>query len=58
MTPLWLAVLGLLLATLLCLVPPLLRRPPPTRDDAADSGLRAFTTDDAGAPLPDARYTA
>lgn len=42
MTPLWLAVLGLLLATLLCLVPPLLRRPPPTRDDAADSGLRAF----------------
>lgn len=42
MTPLWLAVLGLLLATLLCLVPPLLRRPPPTRDDAADHGLRAF----------------
>ncbi|MGC4402996.1 UDP-2,3-diacylglucosamine diphosphatase [Methyloversatilis sp. MC4-4] len=26
--------------------------------EADDSGLRAFTTDDAGAPLPDARYTA
>lgn len=42
MTPLWLAVLALLLATLLCLVPPLLRRAPPAARREADAGLRDF----------------
>ncbi|MFD4838881.1 c-type cytochrome biogenesis protein CcmI [Achromobacter sp. NPDC058515] len=41
MTTLWLIVLALLLATLLCLIPPLLRRAPPA-DPAADANLRAF----------------
>ncbi|MCW0211409.1 MAG: c-type cytochrome biogenesis protein CcmI [Achromobacter sp.] len=41
MTALWLAVLALLLATLLCLIPPLLRRAPPA-EPAADANLRAF----------------
>ncbi|WP_373848905.1 hypothetical protein [Achromobacter insuavis] len=40
MTALWLSVLVLLLATLLCLVPPLLRRPPP-----AEAGLCGFVMD-------------
>lgn len=49
MTTLWLVVLALLLATLFCLVPPLLRRPPGSDDapgfppdDASDAGVRAF----------------
>jgi cytochrome c-type biogenesis protein CcmH len=41
MTALWLAVLALLLATLLCLIPPLLRRAP-AAEPAADANLRAF----------------
>lgn len=41
MTALWLAVLALLLATLLCLIPPLLRRAP-AAEPAADASLRAF----------------
>jgi len=49
MTTLWLVVLALLLATLFCLVPPLLRRPPGSDDapgsppdDASDASVRAF----------------
>ncbi|KAG1256716.1 hypothetical protein G6F68_009640 [Rhizopus microsporus] len=41
MTTLWLAVLLLLLATLLCLIPPLVRRAPPV-DTAYDANVRAF----------------
>lgn len=41
MTTLWLAVLLLLLATLLCLIPPLVRRAPPV-DTASDANVRAF----------------
>lgn len=41
MTALWLIVLALLVATLLCLIPPLLRRAPPA-DPAVDAHLRAF----------------
>ncbi|CAB3642693.1 hypothetical protein LMG26685_02090 [Achromobacter mucicolens] len=41
MTTLWLIVLALLLATLLCLVPPLLRRTP-AAETAADASVRAF----------------
>ncbi len=45
MTALWLAVLALLLATLFCLVPPLLRRAPAAEDStegSADANVRAF----------------
>lgn len=41
MTSLWLIVLALLLATLLCLVPPLLRRTP-AAETASDASVRAF----------------
>lgn len=41
MTTLWLIVLALLLATLLCLVPPLLRRTP-AAETASDASVRAF----------------
>ncbi|CAO3911830.1 c-type cytochrome biogenesis protein CcmI [Achromobacter mucicolens] len=41
MTTLWLIVLALLLATLLCLVPPLLRRTP-AAETATDASVRAF----------------
>lgn len=41
MTTLWLIVLVLLLATLLCLVPPLLRRTP-AAETASDASVRAF----------------
>ncbi|MDH0094635.1 c-type cytochrome biogenesis protein CcmI [Achromobacter mucicolens] len=41
MTTLWLIVLALLLATLLCLVPPLLRRTP-AAEMASDASVRAF----------------
>lgn len=41
MTTLWLVVLALLLATLFCLVPPLLRRAP-AADGSADASVRAF----------------
>jgi len=41
MTALWLIVLALLLATLLCLVPPLLRRAP-AADGSAEGSVRAF----------------
>lgn len=41
MTTLWLVVLLLLLATLLCLIPPLVRRAPPA-PQAADANVRAF----------------
>jgi cytochrome c-type biogenesis protein CcmH len=41
MTTLWLIVLALLLATLLCLVPPLLRRTP-AAEVTSDAGVRAF----------------
>lgn len=41
MTTLWLIVLALLLATLLCLVPPLLRRKP-AAETASDASVRAF----------------
>lgn len=41
MTALWLIVLALLLATLLCLIPPLLRRAPAT-ETASDANVRAF----------------
>lgn len=41
MTTLWLIVLALLLATLLCLVPPLLRRTPAV-ETASDASVRAF----------------
>lgn len=41
MTTLWLIVLTLLLATLLCLVPPLLRRTP-AAETASDASVRAF----------------
>lgn len=41
MTTLWLIVLALLLATLLCLVPPLLRRTP-AAEATSDAGVRAF----------------
>lgn len=41
MTTLWLIVLALLLATLLCLVPPLLRRAP-AAETASDASVRAF----------------
>lgn len=40
MTALWIAVLVLLLATLLCLIPPLLRRAPAAQ--AAEASVRAF----------------
>lgn len=41
MTTLWLVVLLLLLATLLCLIPPLVRRAPPA-GPASDASVRAF----------------
>ncbi|QVQ28974.1 c-type cytochrome biogenesis protein CcmI [Achromobacter deleyi] len=41
MTALWLIVLALLLATLLCLIPPLLRRAP-AAETASDASVRAF----------------
>ncbi|MNQ46363.1 Cytochrome c-type biogenesis protein CcmH precursor [compost metagenome] len=41
MTALWLIVLALLLATLLCLIPPLLRRAPAAQP-ASDANVRAF----------------
>ncbi|WP_258128574.1 c-type cytochrome biogenesis protein CcmI [Achromobacter anxifer] len=41
MTALWLTVVVLLLATLLCLIPPLLRRAPPA-ETASDANVRAF----------------
>lgn len=41
MTTLWLIVLALLLATLLCLVPPLLRRTP-AAETTSDASVRAF----------------
>ncbi|WP_088148587.1 c-type cytochrome biogenesis protein CcmI [Achromobacter denitrificans] len=41
MTALWLVVLALLLATLLCLIPPLLRRAP-SAEPAASANVRAF----------------
>ncbi len=41
MTALWLTVVALLLATLLCLIPPLLRRAPPA-ETASDANVRAF----------------
>jgi SAM-dependent methyltransferase len=41
MTTLWLIVLALLLGTLLCLVPPLLRRTP-AAETASDASVRAF----------------
>ncbi|MBB1595509.1 c-type cytochrome biogenesis protein CcmI [Achromobacter sp. UMC46] len=41
MTTLWLVVLSLLLATLLCLIPPLVRRAPKA-DPASDASVRAF----------------
>ncbi|CAB3921281.1 hypothetical protein LMG26858_05348 [Achromobacter anxifer] len=41
MTALWLTVVVLLLATLLCLIPPLLRRVPPA-ETASDANVRAF----------------
>jgi len=42
MTTLWLVVLLLLLATLLCLIPPLVRRPPTRPSITADANVRAF----------------
>jgi len=42
MTTLWLVVLLLLLATLLCLIPPLVRRPPARPSITADANVRAF----------------
>lgn len=42
MTTLWLVVLLLLLATLLCLIPPLVRRPPTRPSATADANVRAF----------------
>lgn len=42
MTALWLVVLLLLLATLLCLIPPLVRRPPARPSATADANVRAF----------------
>ena len=42
MTALWLVVLLLLLATLLCLIPPLVRRPPTRPTATADANVRAF----------------
>ncbi|MGE8676622.1 MAG: c-type cytochrome biogenesis protein CcmI [Achromobacter kerstersii] len=42
MTTLWLVVLLLLLATLLCLIPPLVRRPPTRPTATADANVRAF----------------
>ncbi|WP_333904516.1 c-type cytochrome biogenesis protein CcmI, partial [Achromobacter insolitus] len=41
MTTLWLIVVCLLLATLLCLIPPLLRRAP-AAEPASDANVRAF----------------